>query len=66
MGDIQDLIHESTMRAVAIGVVHERERIIEILRNKQLEVSGGIFDAKGVLSNLITELKKDTVVSEEA
>ena len=66
MSDIQDLIHKSTMRAVAIGATYERDRIVELLKAKQLEVASGVFDAKGVLADLISVIKEDAVVSEEA
>jgi hypothetical protein len=56
MSDIQDLIHKSTMKAVAIGATYERDRIIKLL-----EASDSVCNQWA-----IALIKEDAVVSEEA
>lgn len=42
---------------VEVASAQERQAIVELLELKLVEVSGGVFDAKGVLRDVIAELK---------
>lgn len=43
-----------------IGVATEQERITKLLEDALQSVSGGIFDAKGVLANVLAQVKGET------
>ena len=42
-----------------VGNLKERHRMVEVLQAELVRVSGGVFDAKGVLKDLIAELEQD-------
>ncbi|CAB4149096.1 hypothetical protein UFOVP536_44 [uncultured Caudovirales phage] len=42
-----------------VGKLKERQRVVELLQAELLRVSDGVFDAKGVLKDLITGLEQD-------
>jgi hypothetical protein len=51
----------SSLTSIAFntGVVTERARVVKILAGKLEEVSGGVFNAKGVLTDLIAEINEE-------
>jgi hypothetical protein len=42
-----------------VGKLKERQRMVEVLQAELARVSGGVFDAKGVLKDLISQLEQD-------
>jgi hypothetical protein len=42
-----------------VGKLKERQRMVEVLQAELDRVAGGVFDAKGVLKDLITGLEQD-------
>jgi hypothetical protein len=51
----------SSLTSIAFntGVVTERARVVKLLAGKLEEVSGGVFSAKGVLTDLIAEINEE-------
>jgi len=51
----------SSLTSIAFntGVVTERARVVKLLASKLEEVSDGVFNAKGVLTDLISEINEE-------
>jgi hypothetical protein len=57
--DVQDVVDEYADQSYVQGYEAAEARIIEILNAKLVDVSGGVFDAKGVIRDLLTEIKEN-------
>ena len=44
---------------IEVAKLQERQRVVELLQVELVRVSGGVFDAKGVLKDLIVGLEQD-------